>query len=231
MLTKQVVCGLAIAVLGAVSTLQAAVQALATRVIYDGSNAAATLNLKNNADQPYMVQTWLEDSQGQPSKNLPMVVVPPLLRIDAGKESVLRFIYAGQGLASDRETLFWINIQEIPPKPKQDNTLQLAIHTRLKLFYRPKHIQTSLEDAVKQLVWSREGQHLKLYNPSPLHVTIGVVKLEGQSQALKNLDADMVAPGQSIQVLKQLPAQTKQLSFSYINDYGGATQVDAVLLK
>ena len=215
----------------AVSSTYAAVQALATRIVYSGENAAATLSIRNNADQAYMLQTWLSDAQAQNSKNLPLIVVPPLLKIDAGKESVLRFMYSGQGLPTDKESLFWIHLQEIPPKPKQENVLQLAIHSRIKLFYRPKSIQITMDDAVKQLIWHQEGQQLKLTNPSQLHITIGVLKFSDSEQEFKTLDADMVAPGETITVLKQLPAHGKLLSYTYINDYGGSTQVLPVTIQ
>lgn len=214
------------------SSTFAAIQALATRVIYNGMDAAATLNLRNNASQPYMIQTWLESSQKKNNvSKLPMIVVPPLMRIDPGKESILRFIYSGEGLPLDKESLFWINIQEIPPKPQQENTLQLAIHSKIKLFFRPKQIKDSLENAVQKVKWFKDGSELKLKNDSPLHITIGVINLNDSSKAISNLDADMVAPNETITVLKKLPLNTDRLSFTYINDYGGATEVATVSLK
>ena len=44
---------------------------------------------------------------------------------------------AGEGLPSDRESLFWLNIMEIPLKVEDPNSVQFAIRQRLKLFYRP----------------------------------------------------------------------------------------------
>lgn len=214
------------------SSAFAAIQALATRVIYNGTDAAATLNLKNNASQPYMIQTWLESNhKNDQQSKLPMVVVPPLMRIDPGKESVLRFIYSGQGLPLNQESLFWINIQEIPPKPEQENTLQLAIHSKMKLFFRPKQVKERLEDAVKTAVWFKDGTQLKLKNSSALYITIGVVKLNGSDKAISELATDMVPPGETITVLNTMPMNTQRLSFTYINDYGGATEVSSVTVK
>lgn len=214
------------------SSAFAAIQALATRVIYNGTDAAATLNLKNNASQPYMIQTWLESNhKNDQQSKLPMVVVPPLMRIDPGKESVLRFIYSGQGLPLNQESLFWINIQEIPPKPEQENTLQLAIHSKMKLFFRPKQVKERLEDAVKTAVWFKDGTQLKLKNTSALYITIGVVKLNGSDKAISELTTDMVPPGETITVLNTMPMNTQRLSFTYINDYGGATEVSSVTVK
>ncbi len=40
----------------------------------------------------------------------------------------------------DRESLFWLNIQEIPPISSADdsNVLAVALNTQVKLIYRPK---------------------------------------------------------------------------------------------
>ncbi|EPS6724017.1 fimbrial biogenesis chaperone [Acinetobacter baumannii] len=211
----------------ACQSAQAAIQAMATRVIYEAPASAATLTIKNNVSKPYMVQTWLEGKTGE-TKNLPIIVVPPLLKLDPDKESILKFIYSGQGLPTNQESLFWINIQEIPPTAQEKNVLQLAIRSRIKLFYRPKEVKTSLDDAVKQLNWFVDGQQLKATNPSPLHITIGVLKLNAQGKPLDNFVQDMVAPNSTITVLEHIPVTTQTISFTYINDYGGATAVPSV---
>jgi P pilus assembly chaperone PapD len=40
-------------------------------------------------------------------------------------------------LPQDKESLFWLNIKAIPSASQVDNTLQIAIKTRIKLIYRP----------------------------------------------------------------------------------------------
>lgn len=40
-------------------------------------------------------------------------------------------------LAQDKESLYYFNLREIPPKTDKANTLQIALQTRIKLFYRP----------------------------------------------------------------------------------------------
>jgi fimbrial chaperone protein len=57
------------------------------------------------------------------------------------KENTLRIIDATNNqLPQDRESLFWMNVKAIPSMDKSklsDNTLQLAIISRIKLYYRP----------------------------------------------------------------------------------------------
>ncbi|WP_228258845.1 fimbrial biogenesis chaperone [Acinetobacter ihumii] len=210
----------------------AAIQALASRVIYNANAKAATLNIRNNASQPYMVQSWLETGETTlPDNKVPFVVTPPLLKLDPKKESVLRFIYSGTGLASDRESQFWINIQEIPPKPEVENTLQLAVRSKIKLFYRPAQIDMELVDAVKKLRWFVDGKVLKLENKSPLFVTIGDLTLNNETQPVANMNRDMVPPFETIEVLKGLPSNLHQIQYTYINEYGGNTPMPPVSIK
>ena len=45
--------------------------------------------------------------------NLPMQAIPPILKLAGNKDAILRFVYSGSGLPTDRETVYWINVQEI----------------------------------------------------------------------------------------------------------------------
>ena len=220
------------ATLSVSSTSFAAVQALASRVVYNGENKAATLAVKNNASKDYMLQSWLEPGEAMAKDaKVPLVVTPPLVKINAGKETTLRFIYSGSGLPTDQESQFWINLQEIPPKPENENVLQLAVRTKIKLFYRPQQIGIELRDAVKQLRWFVDGNTLKLENKSPLFVTIGDLTLENQTQPVTNLNKDMVAPFESIEVIKSIPETVSKIHYTYINEYGGNVSMPTVPLR
>ncbi|NNH27085.1 fimbrial biogenesis chaperone [Acinetobacter terrestris] len=210
----------------------AAVQAMASRVIYNSENKAATLSLKNNSTKPYIVQTWLEPGEDKtaPAK-VAFIVTPPLIKIESQKESILRFIYSGSGLPTDRESQVWINIQEIPPKPENENTLQLAVRSKIKLFYRPQQIEADLPAAVKKLQWYVENGTLKLKNNSPLFITIGDLKLGNNSASIRNMNQDMVPPYQTIDVLANVSKDVKSIQYTYINDYGGNTETPIVYLK
>lgn len=102
----------------------AGIQVNTTRVIYNSTNKSASLSISNDSDDTYMVQTWLNTGDAsQMPKNLPIVVTPPILKLATPKEAILRFIYSGSGLPQDKESLFWVNVQEIPPTSKQENVL------------------------------------------------------------------------------------------------------------
>ncbi len=93
--------------------------------------------------RPSLTQVWVDDGrvQNQPEKDAaPFIVLPPIVRIEPGKGQSWRLVFNGSRLPQDRESLFWFNLLDIPPEPKNgktDNYLQLAIRSRIKLFYRP----------------------------------------------------------------------------------------------
>lgn len=211
----------------------AGIQVDATRVIYNGANQSSSLSLKNDSEDTYMVQTWLDigDSTQNP-KGLPIVVTPPILKLASKKEAVLRFIYSGQGLPQDKESVFWVNVQEIPPAPKVENVLQVAIRTRVKLFYRPAALKIDLQQQAQALKWQRQGNEVVVSNNGPAHITLGVLRFANRGQISCSVEGDMLVP-QGIQRIA-LPAtcgNASELTFTFINDYGGHTEIKEIRLN
>ncbi len=135
---------LTVALLGAIvaQQAQAAIALDRTRVIFDGSQKAVSLNVSNqNKQLPYLAQGWIEDEQGNKIQS-PLTVLPPVQRIEPGKPSQVKIqaLPATKLLKQDRETIYYFNLREIPPKSTKPNTLQIALQTRIKLFYRPAAI-------------------------------------------------------------------------------------------
>lgn len=210
----------------------AGIQVDATRVVYNGSQPSSSLSIKNDSEDTYMVQAWLDtgDSTQNP-KGLPIVVTPPILKLAPKKEAVLRFIYSGQGLPQNKESVFWINIQEIPPAPKQENVLQVAIRTRIKLFYRPAALKIDLQQQAQAMTWRRQGDEVMVTNAGPAHVTLGLLNFNNSGQTTCTINGDMVLPENSLRI--SIPPScktTSEFSFSYINDYGGHTEIKGIRL-
>lgn len=211
----------------------AGIQVDQTRVIYNGNEKSAALSIHNDTDETWMVQTWLDtgDSSSTPT-NLPMQAIPPILKLAGNKDAILRFIYSGTGLPTDRETVYWINVQEIPPASKQENVLQIAIRTRVKLFYRPTTLNTTLQKEVEALSWRKEGNQLVVTNKGPLHITFGTLTLKNGANKTWKVNADMVKPMGSLRI--NLPAGAivaDRLSFTFINDFGGHTEIKDIRLE
>ncbi|MEW7314495.1 fimbria/pilus periplasmic chaperone [Buttiauxella gaviniae] len=192
----------------------------ATRVIYNESNKEASLTVDNHSSKQYfLVQSWVDDKDG--NKNVPFSITPPLFRLNANKENMLRIIKTGTALPNDRESVFWVNVKAIPPAPESgsQNVLQLAIKTRIKMFYRPADLPGTAMDSPQALEWSVQGNELVAKNPTAYSVTLDSVKLNGTEIKEVNL---VMPKGESHY---KLPAGTHggQLVFTTINDYGGIT--------
>ncbi|WP_368877484.1 fimbria/pilus periplasmic chaperone [Providencia vermicola] len=207
------------------STAYGAVSMDRTRVIFDGSQKSISLNISNNNKQlPYLAQGWIENAEGQKIQS-PLVVLPPVQRLEPGKSSQVKIeaLPAISTLPQDRESLFYFNLREIPPKSDKPNTLQIALQTRVKLFYRPKAIIPEKNGAPWQdkLTLEKQGDQYVVKNPTPYYVTIINATANAKSSDGKEFTPVMVSPfgqdtlGVSVNQLGSSPVLT------YINDFGG----------
>ncbi|EBZ6326656.1 fimbrial chaperone protein StdC [Salmonella enterica subsp. enterica serovar Gaminara] len=204
---------------------QAAVSLDRTRIILDGKDKSVSVTLSNDdRHAPNLAQSWVTDADG--NKTSALLVLPPLQRIDAGQKSQVRITQVRSltdRLPQDRETLFWFNVRGIPPKPDEANVLQLAMQSRLKLFYRPASImkKDSSDRPERRLVAEREGEHLTLKNPTPYYITVVWLGTQSSQRLSGFRDAVMVPPFGSLPVKAGLPVKAVQLWVGYVDDYGG----------
>ncbi|HTV87243.1 MAG TPA: fimbria/pilus periplasmic chaperone [Dyella sp.] len=208
-----------------------------TRVVYQANDKEETVKLNNEGTLPLLVQAWLDsgDINASPAQiAVPFTLTPPMFRMDPGKGQALRLRYTGEPLPKDKETLFWLNVLEVPPKDKttaDTNALRMAIRTRIKVMFRPKGLPGSAKDAPGALTWNvvREGDGyaLKASNASPYFVNLATVAL---SVAGKTLDAGQgyVAPsGVALFPVKDLssaPGASADVQYVSIDDYGTKTE-------
>ncbi|KFK95250.1 MULTISPECIES: fimbria/pilus periplasmic chaperone [unclassified Serratia (in: enterobacteria)] len=205
---------------------QAAIALDRTRIIFAGGDKSVSLSVNNDNPQlPYLAQGWIEDAQGNKITG-PLTVLPPVQRIEPGAKSQVKVqaLPTANQLPQDRETLYYFNLREIPPKSDKANTLQIALQTRIKLFYRPKAlVKTTAEMATpwqEQLTLSRQGDKYVVNNPTPYYVTL----VDAGSQkgvSAPGFEPLMLDPkgsmplGVTASVLGNSPVLT------YVNDYGG----------
>jgi P pilus assembly chaperone PapD len=140
--------------------------------------------------------------------------------LDGEQNNILRVVRAGGNLPTDKESLYWLNIKSIPSAKKQENSLQIAVKTRIKLIYRPQGLPGTLEDAAKTLSWQRSGNAVQVTNASPYFITLFSVKVNGSP--LKKVS--MVAPKSSARFELPDGSPGGALSWEVINDYGGITK-------
>lgn len=149
-------------------------------------------------------------------------MTPPLFRLDAGKENVLRVMRTGGNLPTDRESLYWLSIKSIPASKKSDdNQLLISVKARLKLIYRPEGLKGNPNDAYKAVSFSHQGNQLKATNPTPFYVSFQSIRIGSQDVDIK--DSATLAPMGSLSWTLQAGA-TGKVSWTAINDYGGVTE-------
>ncbi|EKT4531780.1 molecular chaperone [Pseudomonas putida] len=200
----------------------ASISLSATRVVFDGAYKEANVIVRNG-NQEVLVQSWVDASD---SAQAPFAITPPLARVLPKQEQLLRILYEGQGLPTDRESVVWLNVQEIPQASTKANTLQLAVRQRIKIFFRPANLPGNALLAPEQLVWQltqRAGKpQLTVNNPSLYHVSMADIELKRGKQTVLSADSAMIAPGEQktfTSALSQMDGPLT-LTFKSINDYG-----------
>ncbi|HDX4049416.1 TPA: fimbria/pilus periplasmic chaperone [Enterobacter soli] len=208
--------------LGVCNFAHATVSPDRTRIIFNASAKSVSVRLTNQSKtDPYLAQSWIEDKEGKKTREF-ISPIPPLLRIEPDEQAQVRLM-AQQNLSrlpADRESLFYYNMREIPPKAEQENVMQIAMQSRLKLFWRPKAIELKEGQFVPldKVVISRSSDGLQLKNSSPYYITVGYIGLNGKT-LLPGAESVMVEPfGQASQTLPNLPAE---FQIGYVGDYGG----------
>ncbi|HHR4183565.1 fimbria/pilus periplasmic chaperone [Citrobacter cronae] len=203
------------------NAVYAAVNVDRTRIVLGGEDKSLAITLTNQSKtQPYLAQSWIEDASGERSEKY-LLALPPLQRIDAGKKTQVRIMAlpATASLAKDRETLFYFNVREIPPKSDKENVLQIALQSRLKLFYRPDGIKKNASDRVEEKVTvTRQDGKLVLNNPTPYYITLGYLGADNKG-SFPGFDSIMIAPLASQNFNAKFSGDT--LSVGYIDDFGG----------
>ncbi|MCF7749441.1 fimbria/pilus periplasmic chaperone [Bacillus subtilis subsp. subtilis] len=202
-----------------------------TRIIYPAQSREVTVQVDNVGQSPALVQAWIDSgdaNQTADSSDAPFVLTPPISRVEPGRSQALRVIFSGAALPTDQESVFWMNVLDVPPSPQnsegsEQNYLQVAFRSRLKLFYRPQGLRGVANDAPATLRWTRVGDRLRVENPSPFHVTLAEVHaLNGTAERAVEEQGKMVAPRQSLEFAA--PGGIEQVRFITINDYGGRVE-------
>ncbi|WP_370612241.1 fimbria/pilus periplasmic chaperone [Klebsiella aerogenes] len=209
-----------------VQSAQAAIALDRTRVIYNGVEKSMSVNINNNNKTlPYLAQTWLEDTKGNKITS-PITPLPPIQRVEPGAKSQIKLQgleTALHALPQDRESLYYFNVREIPPKSSKPNTLQLALQTRVKLFYRPAglEVDNSATPFQEKITLTKTGNGYTVNNPTPYYITLINVQKNEKTPGDKNFQPLMVAPKGQAPLGASMAEAGSAPVVTYINDFGG----------
>jgi fimbrial chaperone protein len=210
------------------------------RVVYpEGEKKGVTLTAYNKTSGPFLMQSWIRPvdmatgnvdltTTGFPT--MPLIVTPPLARLEAKGELTLRIRRNGEPLPADRESVFFISMKAIPAQDPSDKTGQtgtmvLTLVNNLKVFYRPQGLaRRAVADVATQLRFRREGNRLIASNPTPYWLTFSRL-IVGEHALDKDQLRLMVPPkGQQSYVL---PAgNSTSVAWQLIDEDGWDTPVE-----
>jgi fimbrial chaperone protein len=214
-----------------------------TRVIYHKSDVKGkSIKLNNNDNIPYIVQAWTDKGEihSTPSSaDAPFVILPPSFKIKEHTSQLIKLLYAGAPLPEDRESIFYLNVAEIPPlDASEHNTMGVILRNRLKVFYRPDVLgepdNNTFSKKVSLTPVSVAGKTvIAVKNDSPFYLSLlqGKITCKGQSYTVS---ANMVAPlSESTQwsIQRVDPSHLKgcEIDIRYVNDYGGTVELKKLL--
>lgn len=212
---------------------QASIVLGGTRIIYPSNKSEVQITLKNKDPHTrYLVQSWV--SRVNDAK-APFIITPPVYKLAENRQTLLHIIFTGDKstLPQDRESLFLANVKSVSalsPELKDKNTLQFAMKTRLKLFWRPASLtESDALNAWQKLSFRRQGNELIAKNPTPFYVSFGELAVGGkavpviESKSVPGAIAMMVAPF-SEQRFPLPKAANGPVTWSAINDFGSQTR-------
>ncbi|ECK2273998.1 molecular chaperone [Salmonella enterica] len=193
-----------------------------TRIILNQSDKNTSIRLMNQSPAlPYLAQSWIEDKDGKKSRNY-ISTLPPMVRLEPKEQIQVRLM--GQPalaqLPTDRESLFYYNVREIPPRTDQKNVMQIALQSRLKVFWRPKAIEVKEGQAniIDKFEVSRTNDGLSIKNKSPYFITVGYIGSNGKT-LMPDTQSMLIEPlSQGSQKIKNLP---NDFLIGFVGDYGG----------
>ncbi|CAD6074530.1 TPA: fimbrial chaperone [Escherichia coli] len=155
-----------------------------TRIIFPQGQNTTSFEITNNAGQTYGGQVWVDN--GDNSKGIYIIPQPAFFKVESGLKQMVRLIRTADArLPEDRESLFWLTVQEIPPvakiaEGKNSGVTSVAMGTRVKVLYRPTSLKDGRKDAEKKMELVQDGQTSVLKNATPYYMAVVGLRVDGR---------------------------------------------------
>lgn len=197
-----------------------------TRYIYNGNTNAIPITVTNQADRLFGGQIWLE--QTSDTNDIPFAVMPNVFTLDKDAKQIVQLsVLDSVSLSQTQESMFWLNLQEVPSKDKGiivGNALVMAARIKVKLLYRPDSIKEERRHAEEKIRLQKNGLSLMISNPTPYYFAI--INVEGK-QITNNNELTIFAPFSQL----KLPFSDNKdtINFSAIDDWGAINRFSCQL--
>ncbi|CAE6962058.1 Pilus assembly protein PapD [Vibrio sp. B1FIG11] len=218
----------------AMSSLVTAAQGVylgSTRVVYDSGYKSTSLTVASlEKKRSWLMRSWVNDGESKNKSNR-FIITPPLHLLRPGGEFSLRInLIDKEGLPSDRESIFYINVMQIPRQStlgdgnKLHGGVDFSITHTIKMFFRPSGLNNEfdVEKAQKGLDIVRQNGTNYLYNTSPYYISLKFIKIGGKDIPIENT---MLKPFTGKTPLpKEHNLDTSELNYGVIDDLGGVLE-------
>lgn len=207
-----------------------------TRLIFDGSKNEATINVSNTGNIPALIQSWIDegDDKIEPSKiNVPFIIPNAMVTLSPDESFSIRVFKKKdiEQYPKDRESLFYLNVVDIPPKPENlkdgsNALIQFVVRSRIKLIYRPSGLSGNANLALGDLNMNFDGNDLVINNPTPFFININDIKdIETKNRVFDSI----VIPPFSNENKVKLNKKSRKISITALNDLGARVEREIIL--
>ena len=195
-----------------------------TRIIFDGKKNTEIINLVNDGHNPAVVQVWTDDgdiSVTPDQSKTPIISLPPVMKLLPGELRSLRLLLTTRSkIAGSKESLYWLNIYQIPALRKESvengQHVILPLRIRLKVFVRPEGLAKPDYSSPEILHFSGVGKKISITNPTNWYVSINRVKIKGGE-----IKSKTVPPKSKIEIsFPGVVSAGDEVCYDLINDDG-----------
>ncbi|WII85137.1 molecular chaperone (plasmid) [Klebsiella pasteurii] len=240
---RQLTCGLIAGLMTLIISLPLQASGIGlglVRLVYNQQDGQATVPVRNTSSSAYLISSRVSLSPDgyEPT---PFIVSPPLFRLEANSQGMVRVVNNASSLPTDRESVFYMTVAGIPastPLSRTDSTgfveggIKFAYGNTIKLFYRPGNLSSTATEAAKSIHFIRDGNNIKIENPSPYYVTFRDMHINGQSVKFGKKQPDMIPPFSSMKVpaTRTFPiSQAGKVRWSAVVDMGAVVTSSGIL--
>lgn len=164
---------IALAALLTANNALAALALDATRYVYKGDAQFISAIANNESEEAYGAQVWVDNIVEKDTRPT-FIATPSFFKVDGKGKQVFRVMKVSDHMPNDKESIYWLNLQEIPQK-REGSGLTMAIRTQVKLIYRPAAIVDGRAAAEENLTVEHVPGGQWLVNSTPYIFAIGSV--------------------------------------------------------
>ncbi|HGK4757429.1 fimbria/pilus periplasmic chaperone [Enterobacter cloacae] len=196
-----------------------------TRVIFNSGESVSSVNLINSGEMPALVQLWFDEGDifaAPESSKTPLIAIPPVFRLQPGELRDIKLqLVSRDKLPRDKETLYWLNIYQVPPNTLSQGAAKrviLPLRLRMKVFIRPATIFRPDGTDGQRLQFRFKDNSRKMIiisNPSPWYMALSTLDVGNE-----NTGGMMLAPGESKEVTLRNVINSAKVQYEVVNDNG-----------